>query len=142
MKKGELLTKSTGLPILTTIRLLILFFLTEALFLAYLIDLIINPTLPSYSNQAEGYYQIAHIIIILAALLGMLYLLRTTYWHTFSVYENGITLPYPALSNFLFFKNRKEGKFLPYEYILGYLGVEDFKGGEKEHKRWLKKGKE
>ena len=137
--RGKLIAKTQKTKIL---RPLLYFSLMTATFITVLLAWILYPVPQANQNIGLIEYESGYIFTAFAAIGGMIYFLRTTYWHTFSVYENGVTLPYPALSNFLFFRNEREGDFLPYKYILGYLGIEDFKGGEKEHKKWLKKGKD
>ena len=55
----------------------------------------------------------------------------------YRVYENGLTVMYPTFLNWLFHRNKKEGKFVRWEQMLGYIRDD---GGDRKLRKLKQKG--
>ena len=141
MEKGKLIASSSR-P--SKARICIgFFFLIVSVFAltAIILDWMKYPLTPPTEDMSVSYYFIGHIVLILALIVEIVVAPYYAWGFGFNIYENGVTLPYSNLFNWILHNNRKEVQFIPYSDILGYIGNEDLENAE-THEKYLKKGKD
>ena len=141
MKKGKPIAKSSS-PSKARIGIGFFFFIISVFAItAIIIDWMKYPLTPPTEDMSITYYLTAHVVLILALIVEMVVAPYYAWGLGFNIYENGLTVPYSNFFNWIFHKNRKEGQFIPYSEILGYIGNEDLEDA-KTHEKYLRKGKD
>ena len=96
--------------------------------------LISRLTVPGYYDlkAVESYLLLIPLLVVFVLAMGV-----SMMQYTYRVYENGLTVMYPTFLNWLFHKNRKEGKFVRWEQMLGYIRDD---GGDRKLRKLKQKG--
>ncbi len=141
MEKGKLIAKSSPTSLKSKIPSVFMFSLMIFGGIVFTYAWFAYPIPSNLSFSEKLYHIIARLTLIFASFLGSLVTPYYAWGLGFNIYENGLTVPYSNFFNWIFHKNRKEGQFIPYSEILGYIGNEDLEDA-KTHEKYLRKGKD
>ncbi len=87
---------------------------------------------------APGNYNLraieSYLVLILLTVVFVFAMGISLMQNSYRVYENGLTLMYPNFLNWLFHNNKKEGKFVRWEQMLGYVRLKSDEERAREKK--------